>query len=145
MKWRRCCCLWTNERRVQKLWCASLSRRAQSWKPTHKSGVLQLLPRRQANIGTHTFASRSTADFARVAHSGHFQSQSVRYNNALRMGSVHANLEQRGEGNSSFNPTVTVQGRIHHYIGGLQPSPGRSPAFLAMYIFDTDLDLQSNI
>ncbi len=61
------------------------------------------------------------------------------------MASVHANWVHRGEGNSSFNPTVTVQGRIHHYIGGLQPAPGRSSASFAIYIFDTELDVQSEI
>ncbi len=38
---------------------------------------------------------------------------------------VHANWVSRGEGQSNFNPTVTLQGRIHHFLGALQPAPGR--------------------
>ncbi len=49
----------------------------------------------------------------------------------------------KGEGQSNFTLTVTIQGRIYHFIGDLQPAPGRRPAFLSVYIHDTDFELQS--
>ncbi len=61
------------------------------------------------------------------------------------MASVHANWVIRGEGQSGFNPTVTLQGRIHHFLGALQPASGRRPAFLSVYIHDTDFDVQSEL
>ncbi len=69
----------------------------------------------------------------------------VNYKNALCMASVHANWVNRGEGQSNFNPTVTCQGRIHHFLGALQPATGRRPAFLSVYIHDTDFDVQSEL
>ncbi len=69
----------------------------------------------------------------------------VKYKNALCMASVHANWVSRGEGQSGFNPTVTVQGRIYHFLGALQPAPGRRPAFLSVYIHDTNFEVQSEL
>ncbi len=40
---------------------------------------------------------------------------------------------------------MTLQGRIHHFLGALQPAPGRTPAFLSVYINDTDFDVQSEL
>ncbi len=40
---------------------------------------------------------------------------------------------------------MTLQGRIHHFFGVLQPDPGRKPAFLSLYIQDTDFDVQSEL
>ncbi len=74
-----------------------------------------------------------------------FRKNIVKYNNALCMASVHANWVSRGEGQSNFNPTVTLQGRIHHFLGALQPAPGRRPAFLSVYIHDTDFEVQSEL
>ncbi len=54
------------------------------------------------------------------------------------MASVHANWVSRGEGQAWFDPTVTLQGRIHYFLGALQPGPGRKPAFLSVYIHDID-------
>ncbi len=61
------------------------------------------------------------------------------------MASVHANWVSRGEGQSNFNPTVTLQGRIHHFLGAFQPALGRKLAFLSVYIHDTDFDVQSEL
>ncbi len=40
---------------------------------------------------------------------------------------------------------MTLQGRIQHFLGALQPAPGRRPAFLSVYIHDTDFDVQSEL
>ncbi len=61
------------------------------------------------------------------------------------MASVHANWVSRSEGQSNCNPTVTLQGRIHHFLGALQPAPGRKPAFLSVCIHDTDFDVLSEL
>ncbi len=53
------------------------------------------------------------------------------------MAPVPAKWMNRGEGRSHFSKTVTLQGRIHHFLGALQPAPGGSPAFLSVYIRDT--------
>ncbi len=74
-----------------------------------------------------------------------FRKNIVKYKNVLCMASVHANWVNRGEGQSKFNPTGTLQGRIHHFVAALQPAPGRSPAFLWVCIHDTDFDVQSEL
>ncbi len=40
---------------------------------------------------------------------------------------------------------MTLQGLIHHFLGALQPAPDRRPAFLSVYIHDTDFDVQSEL
>lgn len=62
------------------------------------------------------------------------------YNNALCLASVGANWVSRGPGRSTFNPTMTLQGRIYHYMGPLRAAETRSPAFLSVYIHDTVCD-----
>ncbi len=74
-----------------------------------------------------------------------FRKNIVRYNNALCLSSVHAHWVRRGEGKSSFNPTVTLQGRLHHFLGGLSCAPGKRPAFMSVYINDPDLEVQTRI
>ncbi len=37
---------------------------------------------------------------------------------------------------------MTLQGRIHHFLGALQPASGRRPAFLSVHIHNTDFDVQ---
>ncbi len=61
------------------------------------------------------------------------------------MASVHANWMNRGEGQANFNPTVTLQGRINHFLGALQAAPGSGPAFLSVYIHHTDVDVQAEL
>ncbi len=61
------------------------------------------------------------------------------------MASVYANWVSRCEGQSGFNPTVILQGRICHFIGALQPAPCRRPALLSVYIHDTEFDVQSEL
>ncbi len=58
---------------------------------------------------------------------------------------VHAKWVNRGEGQSNFDQNATLQGRIHHFLGALQPAPGRSQAFLSVYIHGTDFDVQSEL
>ncbi len=79
------------------------------------------------------------------SRSKNFRRNIVRYNNALCMASVHARWVTRGQGKSSFNPTATLQGRVHHFLGALEPAPGKRPAFLSVYIHDPDLEVQSRI
>ncbi|CDF40520.1 ATP dependant DNA helicase [Chondrus crispus] len=67
------------------------------------------------------------------------------YDNVLSMASVVAKWVARGPGASNFNPTMTMQGRIYHYMGPLLPSTCRDPAFLSVYIHDTDYAEQSQI
>ncbi len=55
------------------------------------------------------------------------------------------NWVSKGERQSGFNPTVTLQIRIHHFLGALQTAPGRRPPFLSVYIHDTDFDVQSEL
>ncbi len=52
-----------------------------------------------------------------------------KYNNAFCMAFLRENWVSRGEGQSSFNPTVTIQGGIYHFLGALEPAPGTRPAF----------------
>ena len=59
------------------------------------------------------------------------------------MGSVTANWVRMGPGTSNFNPTMTVQGMIYHHIGALLPPEGVGPAFLSVYMYDTDLATQT--
>ncbi len=58
------------------------------------------------------------------------------------MGSVHENWVSTSEGQSNFIQTVTLQGRIHHILGGFQAAPGIQQAFLSVYIHDMDFDVQ---
>ena len=67
------------------------------------------------------------------------------YNNALSMASVTANWVARGPGSSNFNPTMTVQGRVYHWIGALVPPQHLQPSFLSVYIHDTDFSNQAGI
>ncbi len=105
----------------------------------------------KAHCTEHSVAPRSRRSLPRELLTGStlrdkgFRKNIVKYNNGLCMASVHANWVSRGEGQSGFNPTVTPQGRIHHFLGALQPAPGRRPAFRSVYIHDTDFDVQSEL
>lgn len=54
------------------------------------------------------------------------------------MVSVQANRESVLPGNSNWNPTVTVQGRMYHKIGGLITPGGLFPRYGSLYIHDTE-------
>ena len=56
----------------------------------------------------------------------------------MAMASVQAEFFARGTGQSKFNPTVTVYGRMYHAIGALRPPTGVMPRFASVYIYDTD-------
>ncbi|CDF33944.1 ATP dependant DNA helicase PIF1 [Chondrus crispus] len=65
------------------------------------------------------------------------------YNAALSMASVVAIWVNRGPGPSNFNPTMTTQGEMYHYMGPMMPSEGRAPSYASVYIHDTDYATQT--
>ncbi|CDF39089.1 ATP dependant DNA helicase [Chondrus crispus] len=65
------------------------------------------------------------------------------YNAALSMASVVAKWENRRPGPSNFNPTMTMQGGMYHYMGPMMPSEGRRPCFASVYSHDTDYATQT--
>ncbi|CDF36294.1 unnamed protein product [Chondrus crispus] len=65
------------------------------------------------------------------------------YNVALSMASVVAKWVNRGPGPSNFNPTMTMQGGMYHYMGPMMPSEGRAPSYASVYIHDTDYATQT--
>ncbi|CDF40018.1 unnamed protein product [Chondrus crispus] len=66
------------------------------------------------------------------------------YNAALSMASVVAKWVNRGPGPSNFNPTMTMQGEMYHYMGPMMPSEGRVPSYASVYIHDTDYATQTS-
>ena len=56
----------------------------------------------------------------------------------MAMTSVKTDFVTIGAGQSRFNPTITVHGRIYHAIGALRPPSGGTPRFESVYIHDTD-------
>ena len=56
-----------------------------------------------------------------------FRSKIRAYNSLLSMASVKANWVSLGPGNSNFNPTMTMYGRIYHDMGALQQLQGSRP------------------
>ncbi len=65
---------------------------------------------------------------ASTAREKGFRKNIVIYKTAVCMASVHVTWVSRGEGQSGFNPTVTPQGRIHHFLGALQLARSKRPA-----------------
>ena len=61
------------------------------------------------------------------------------------MASVTANWVARGPGSSNFNPTMTVQGRLYHWIEALVRPEYLQPSFLSVYIHDTELSNKAGI
>ncbi|CDF40970.1 ATP dependant DNA helicase PIF1 [Chondrus crispus] len=59
------------------------------------------------------------------------------------MASVVAKWVNRGPGPSNFNPTMTMQGGMYHYMGPMMPSEGRAPSYASVYIHDTDYATQT--
>ncbi len=70
-------------------------------------------------------------------YSRSFRKNIRRYNSACAMGSVTSNWISPSVGTSTFNPTLTIQGRLHHFIGPLNPSEGLRPRYLSVYIHDS--------
>lgn len=54
------------------------------------------------------------------------------------MGAVTAKWVNRVSRSFSFNPKITVQGHIYHYIGAWKPAANVGPSLLSLYIFSTD-------
>ena len=65
------------------------------------------------------------------------------YNSELSMASVVAKWVNRGPGPSNFNPTMTMQGGMYHYMGPMMPAKGRAPSYVSVYIHDTDYVTQT--
>ncbi|CDF36554.1 unnamed protein product [Chondrus crispus] len=59
------------------------------------------------------------------------------------MASVVAKWVNRGPGPSNFNPTMTMQDEMYHYMGPMMPSEGRVPSYASVYIQDTDYATQT--
>ncbi|CDF33021.1 unnamed protein product [Chondrus crispus] len=59
------------------------------------------------------------------------------------MASVVAKWVNRGPGPSNFNPTMTTQGGMYHYMGPMMPSEGRAPSYASVYIHETDYATQT--
>ncbi len=59
------------------------------------------------------------------------------YNSALAMASGTSNCISPSIGTSAFNPTLTMQGQLHHFIGLLNPSEGPRSRYLSVYIHDS--------
>ena len=62
------------------------------------------------------------------------------YNNALAMASVGCKEVRQG----GFNPTFTVQGKLHHTIGTLLPADGEDPKFAQLFFVDSDHRIQQH-
>ncbi len=54
------------------------------------------------------------------------------------MASVRGHFVAKGAGESSYNPTVTVHGRMYRGIGALNPPAGLKPRFASVYIHDSE-------
>ena len=61
------------------------------------------------------------------------------------MPSVHGTWVNREERSSRYSPTMTLQGRMYHFVSAMQFAPDRDPAFLSVYFYDTELQRQTNI
>lgn len=54
------------------------------------------------------------------------------------MASVQENWESELPGTSNWKPTVNIQGRMYHRMGGLIPPDGLSPRYASLYIYDIE-------
>lgn len=61
------------------------------------------------------------------------------------MGSVEAVWGSRGPSASTFNPTMTVQGPIYHYLEAMVSLSNLRPSFLSVYVHNTDFVTQSDL
>lgn len=66
------------------------------------------------------------------------------YYNSFAMACIKANWVSRGPGSISFNPTVTVHGRMSHHLEAMVAPDNLMPCFLSIYIHDTDYIRQGN-
>lgn len=51
------------------------------------------------------------------------------YNNSLAASCLKADLDSHASENSSFNPTMTIHGRIYHFLGATIPPFDLQPSF----------------
>lgn len=63
----------------------------------------------------------------------------------MSMASVTVKWQERDPCSSRLNPSITLQGRIHHSIGSFIPPGTLSPTYRSVYSHDTDLSKRCNI
>ena len=61
-------------------------------------------------------------------------------NNSLALASSSISQPRNLPGGSSWSPTVSVQGKIYHNIGALNPADGADRRWAQMYVFDPSFD-----
>ena len=66
-----------------------------------------------------------------------FKKHIVPLNNALCLASLKAKHENPNTGN--FKPQVVIQGKAYYYIGPLEAEEGKDSKFVALYVYDPQL------
>lgn len=66
------------------------------------------------------------------------------YHNSLAMGCIKADWVSRGPETSSFDPTMTIHGRICSFLGALVQPLSLCSSFLPVFIHDTNYNKQGN-
>ena len=61
-------------------------------------------------------------------------------NNSLALASSSMNQPSNLPGGSSWSPTVSVQGKMYHNIGALNPAPGVEKRWAQLYVYDPAVD-----
>jgi hypothetical protein len=74
----------------------------------------------------------------------HFLDNSRAFNNILSLASIGCQ-EHLPPGNSSFNPTFTIKGKLYHRIGSMLPAEEETPKFMQLFFYDTDNELQNRM
>lgn len=104
-------------------WCSNWP----VWLPlgTERPRILRLLLTEQSNTGNY------------------FKQFSQLYNNAMSMGSVTAKSISQGPEPSLFHWSITFYGCVYHYVSALLPPWHIPPAFLSVYIRNTESATQT--
>ena len=61
-------------------------------------------------------------------------------NNSLALASSSMTQPKNLPGGSSWRPTVSVQGKLHHNIGPLNPDDGAERRYAQLYVHDPSFD-----
>ena len=74
----------------------------------------------------------------------HFRNHLRQYNNLIQMTSFGCKETNPGNG---WNPSLVIQGQIHHYIGSLLTEPDAQAQFLQIYFLDREhsIDVRMNL
>lgn len=73
-----------------------------------------------------------------------FRTKLQPYNNSLQMRCVGAQWNSIGTSNYTFNPTITLHGRVYHYREAVLLPWNLPQYFLSVYIHDMDCDKRPN-